>query len=433
VGTSIRLYRLQAEGREVDEDTGDPLTHATAHAGLGLPVPRDTRFRALKRLVARFQRMTTHHQVTYNQALLEELRILRARVAVLSNSLSDVRDAHSAQIVFLGNSLSDVRDANATQITNQSVTLRSEIATLVERLTTHEAYAGTTAARLDVASKSLKELTGELRVTLDRVALVETEQQLSRQRELAERAVDRLRVGSQRTDPMISGREPCALSDDLSFALEETFRGTFDDVRERLLVHLDPVRTASAAGPALDLGCGRGEWLTILQEAGLEGYGVDRSALAVEHCRARRLDVLEGDLLEHLGKLEDQSLGAITAFHVVEHLPLDALLAVLSHAVRVLRPGGVLVIETPNVANVRVGASTFHLDPTHISALHPSLLEFLVTAHGFGSIAVRFLNPAATLDLPPAASPELAHAIGVFNELMFSAQDVAVVGWRPSD
>jgi SAM-dependent methyltransferase len=399
----------------VGDSTSDPLENAAAHATLGLPVPRDARFRVMKRLIARFQRLTTHHQLAYNQGVVDALQILRTQTAALSASLSDVRDA------------------NATQLANQSVVLRSEIATLVGQLAAHGAAAGTTAARVDVAQRSVDDLTVKVRWARDRLAAVENEQQTSRQRALADRAVDRLRVGSERLETTMAGRELGVLPDDVAFALEESFRGTFDDVKTRLHQHLDLVRTASASGPALDLGCGRGEWLTILREAGLEGSGVDSNALAVEHCRTRQLDVLEGDLLEHLEKHADQSLGAVTAFHVVEHLPIQAILALLSHAARVLRPGGVLVIETPNVANVMVGASTFHLDPTHISALHPLLLDFLVNAHGFADVDLRYLNPAAPLELPPAASPELALALGTFNNLMFTARDVAVVGRRPPD
>jgi O-antigen chain-terminating methyltransferase len=399
----------------VGESTGDPLEQAARHATLGLPVPRDARFRFLKRLVARFQRLTTHHQLAYNQGVIDALQILRTQITVLNASISDVRDV------------------NATQLASHSVSVRSEIATLATQLAAHEATAGTTAARLDGAVRSLGELPGTFRELLDRLAALETKQEASRQRERAARAVDRLRAGSERAAPTGFDREPAALPDDLVFAIEDTFRGTFDDIQQRLRQHLEPVRAASAVGPALDLGCGRGEWLTILREAGLEGYGVDCNAFAVEHCRARHLEVAEGDVLDHLEKCGDESLGAITAFHIVEHLPIESLLILLSHAVRVLRPGGVLVIETPNVANVTVGASTFHLDPTHVTALHPLLLEFLVRAHGFGDVDVRFLNPAAPVAIPPAASPELAHALATFNGLLFSAQDVALAGWRNRD
>ena len=157
-------------------------------------------------------------------------------------------------------------------------------------------------------------------------------------------------------------------------AFEDRFRGSREAIIERVREHL-PIVEAAGAGtadrPVLDLGCGRGEWLEVLREAGLRGRGVDSNPVLVEQCRGRGLDVAFGDVLAHLRGLPDASVGAVTAVHVVEHLPFTTLVDLVDETVRVLAPGGVAIFETPNVQHLLVGACAFHTDPTHELPLAP--------------------------------------------------------------
>src|ERR1051325_1245992 len=150
--------------------------------------------------------------------------------------------------------------------------------------------------------------------------------------------------------------------DALYAALEDRFRGTRDEIKERFEVYLPYVKDLA---PVIDLGCGRGEWLEILSAAGIEARGVDTNLVQLEKCRARGLNVSEEDFLAHLQTLDDASVGAITGFHVVEHVPLKVLVTLLNEALRVMRPGGVVIFETPNPENVLVGRNYFYMDPTH--------------------------------------------------------------------
>jgi SAM-dependent methyltransferase len=90
--------------------------------------------------------------------------------------------------------------------------------------------------------------------------------------------------------------------------------------------------------PILDVGCDRGEWLELLRENGLAAYGIDINSMMVERTVSLGLDARVADLLGHLRTLSDASRSAITAFHVVEHLPFEVLVDFLDEALRVLLP-----------------------------------------------------------------------------------------------
>ena len=119
----------------------------------------------------------------------------------------------------------------------------------------------------------------------------------------------------------------------------------------------------------LDAGCGRGEWLELLKEQGITtGRGIDNNRVMVKQCEGYGLDVIEGDVIESLRDFPSASLGAVTAFHLIEHLPLNVLVKFLDETARVLKSGGIAIFETPNPENILVGAFTFYLDPDSSSS-----------------------------------------------------------------
>ena len=167
---------------------------------------------------------------------------------------------------------------------------------------------------------------------------------------------------------------------------EDLFRGTFDFIRERQRIYLADLTDRA---PILDFGCGRGEMLDVLREAGIEATGVDRDADQIERCRKRGLAVTCADGLEHLSSLADESLGAIFSAQVVEHLELDELTRLLKLASQRLRSDGILILETPNPHSPRALRS-FWVDPTHRAPIFPETLLLLTRDHGFSPIEVRF-------------------------------------------
>jgi O-antigen chain-terminating methyltransferase len=203
-------------------------------------------------------------------------------------------------------------------------------------------------------------------------------------------------------------------------ALEDRFRGRREEIKERFRIYLPYVRDWV---PVVDLGCGRGEWLEILSESGIEASGVDTNLIQLEQSRAHGLNVSEEDFLTHLPRLDDASVGAITGFHIVEHVPLKTLITLLNEALRVLRPGGVVIFETPNPENVLVGSKYFYMDPTHRNPLPSELLEFLLDSRGFEAIEILNLHPWESARI--AGEGELTER---FNTYFYGPMDYAIVG-----
>lgn len=172
--------------------------------------------------------------------------------------------------------------------------------------------------------------------------------------------------------------------------LLEAFRGESGEIRHRLDVYLDDLRSAA---PVLDLGCGRGELLLMLREAGVEASGIEGDPALAAAAVRRGLRVVEGDVAAVLNEVEDSSVGAVTAIHLFEHLPAEVLAEVLAAIHRVLRPGGIVIIECPNPHSLRVGGSLFWLDPTHARPLLPETLGVFVQAAGLRIVKKELLHP----------------------------------------
>lgn len=202
---------------------------------------------------------------------------------------------------------------------------------------------------------------------------------------------------SLRGEPLpVSGNSPLdegRLADSLAEIqplLLESFRGSEDEIRHRMDRYLPDLRPK---GPVLDLGCGRGELLLLLREAGVKAIGVEGDPALAEAARRRGLEIVEGDVLEVLKDQESESRGAVTAVHLFEHLTSAKLIAVLAEIRRVLRPGGLLIAECPNPHSLRVGASLFWQDPTHQRPLLPETLELMLRAAGFELDRRKLLHP----------------------------------------
>jgi O-antigen chain-terminating methyltransferase len=214
-------------------------------------------------------------------------------------------------------------------------------------------------------------------------------------------------------------------------SLEDRFRGTREDIKQRQSIYL-PIALEAKAGtkdaPILDLGCGRGEWLEFLHHEGIIARGVDLNRIFLEDCRELGLDVVEQDAVAYLRSLKPNSIGAVTAYHLIEHLPLKTLIALMDETLRVLQPGGVVILETPNPANVQVGSCNFYFDPTHRNPLPEPLTQYLLEARGFCRIQFMPLHPFG--ETPDRITEGALQVQRVFNQLFFGPRDYAVLAYK---
>lgn len=209
--------------------------------------------------------------------------------------------------------------------------------------------------------------------------------------------------------------------------LEDALRGSEAEVREDVVPYVELAREHQ---PVLDAGCGRGEFLFACREGGIDSRGVDTNERSVADLRERGLNVTLAGVPECFASLADASLGSVVAMHVVEHLPVDALFALFRESARVLRAGGLLMIETPNAESVITAASDFWRDPTHIAPRHPAALTVLAREHGFEIQEIRAVHDVADgakIPMLESDPPELRRVIQAVNDRLFAPQDLRLV------
>ena len=139
----------------------------------------------------------------------------------------------------------------------------------------------------------------------------------------------------------------------------ERFRGSKELIKERLRFYnpfIEPFLDLDEHPSAADLGCGRGEWLEILSETGFDVTGFDKSPVLLGEADGIKAKMVCEDALTSLDKLSDSSYHIVSAFHFVEHRSFEDLQKVVQEALRILQPGGLIIIETPNPENILVSS-----------------------------------------------------------------------------
>ncbi|MEL6767236.1 MAG: class I SAM-dependent methyltransferase [Pseudomonadota bacterium] len=302
------------------------------------------------------------------------------------------------------------------------------------------------AARLDDAQARLDAAADRLAETEARLAAAETALAAERAAGRDERAITARAYAdlARRLDVLRFGGKPSgtapaegpaegleALLDACYNRIEARLRGSREEIARRLVPYLDDVAAArerSGGGAVLDIGCGRGEWLELLVSKGIEARGIDLNPVQAAEARAEGLPVEEGDAIALMESLPANTLAVVSAHHLVEHLPFRDTARLTREALRVLRPGGLLMLETPNPATLIVGARNFHFDPTHIKPLPAEVLTALLDTLGFHPVEARFLHPSETGDIL-AREGRLDPVVA---ELLFGPMDLAVLGIKPA-
>lgn len=383
-----------------DSLTGS-IADAAGHGEFGIPSGFKGRLGLIRRVFARVLSPLFHEQIAFNHQLVIALTAMRERIEFFDRAYDNfeqgfdnveqaIIDAHKRE-VLLGERLELIQRQGFVRYQQAVGALQSEVANA--QMSVANAQMSFEQANLDIRdqlndiSTELRETRGHLEGEIDRTL-----------------AGARMRLGEldlflnevKRSLPHPPTREqlasiPSAFSS-LYPAFEEVLRGPESVIKDRTRGYLGDVEKVAQHGPLLDLGCGRCEWLSLLREAGVDAYGVDTNEQFVENGVERGFDVRQADAVEHLRSLPEGKLGAITAFHLAEHVETDALIELLDLSIRALQPSGLLILETPNPENLVVGASSFYLDPTHLHPIPPKLLEFLVRSRGFSDVEIRDLK-----------------------------------------
>jgi SAM-dependent methyltransferase len=295
-------------------------------------------------------------------------------------------------------------------------------------------------ARITAHVTSAMSALDDLRAT----AALAQQTSLSLKREV-ERALGALAQSGPHVAPIMPGAAaPVTVGSDLNsfkyLGFENAFRGPQDEIRRRLEAY---VPLFAGARDVLDMGCGRGEFLDLLRAAGISGRGLDINAAMVEETRARGLLAEEADALGYLRSLQPEALGGLFAAQVIEHLPPDYLAAVLEEAARVIRPGGLIVLETINPTSWVAFFESYIRDLTHVRPLHPETMQYLLRVSGFSDVRIQFSSPVAPearlarAQAPATGDADLAEVVNTLNDnvdrlngRLFSYQDYAVIGRR---
>jgi O-antigen chain-terminating methyltransferase len=156
-------------------------------------------------------------------------------------------------------------------------------------------------------------------------------------------------------------------SKDFYLEFENKFRGPRELILDRSKVYepiLKFVATLAEKPLVLDLGCGRGEFLELCNKFGIEVLGVDASEKNVELVKSLGFKAHKDDILNFLKKQESNSYNLVSLIHVVEHLEFCYVLELFKEVHRILKSGGIFIVETPYVKSP-LAAFNFWLDPTH--------------------------------------------------------------------
>lgn len=223
--------------------------------------------------------------------------------------------------------------------------------------------------------------------------------------------------------------------DALYSTFEDRFRGPESLIQERARPYLDIVRACGAGSidaPVIDVGCGRGEWLALLRDEGLQARGIDLNTRFVAEALAQGMDVVEGDAVEMLKQMPAGCAGAVTSMHLVEHLPFERVVEFIDACAHVLRPGGLLVLETPNPENLDVATIYFYMDPTHRNPLPPIMLRWVVEARGYPDAQILRLTHERELSAPELVDETVPGAASINNLLARThvAADYAIIAHK---
>jgi 2-polyprenyl-3-methyl-5-hydroxy-6-metoxy-1,4-benzoquinol methylase len=413
---AVREIRERVRARYPEGSAGEfalpdlmPVLHArdvaeAKVAAIGTVNPRppgalNSIAQAIKKFVARLLDWHVREQVEFNRATVSAIDALLEALSENNRALARWGAVEEREIAFLRGiaeleagfqhraSLMETKFQNLTKSQHRDFTQALELAVI------------------DIQKRLWDDLD---KVRADYERLIHAELRLVRQRAALSQAQP-----AAAAEPVA----PPAPFDAMWFA--ERFRGSQEYVRQRQNFYVPFFQGRRAV---LDLGCGRGEFLELVRDAGVEARGVDLSEECIALCNSKGLRAERADLFTHLVGLADSALDAIFSAQVVEHMAPERIPELIRLAASKLSQGGLLAIETPNPECLAVFATHFYLDPTHGRPVPAALLRFYMEEFGFGAVEIHRLSPAVD------SMPSLASLPEDFRQAFFGGLDYAILG-----
>jgi O-antigen chain-terminating methyltransferase len=373
----------------------------------------------LDRVAGHFNEVVTHLSAESR----EQAEVNRTQFGTFQKQLVDFQK----HLIELRNSMRfqiNALEQNQSTLKQSQNALQSDLFSRLQQTTDQVRAWERQAAELEALKQQLEQQIEGLmeHVQKAKMEIAHRETLLSHRLDDAEKSQDDL-VGR---DKAALKNEDEHLLDSFYFSLEEALRGTPEQIKEEAKGYLPLLEKAGITADIIDIGCGRGEWLEVLRESGFRARGIDQNHIAVEHCRGLSLDVVASEARAYLRSLSDESVSAITAFHFAEHLPLEALVSFLDQAGRTLKPGGLLILETPNPENLLVGSCNFYLDPTHKNPIPIPTMTLLLESRGFCCQEVLKLHPVPSVQIE--VKDQLTSHM---NHYLYGPMNYAVVARKP--
>ncbi len=212
------------------------------------------------------------------------------------------------------------------------------------------------------------------------------------------------------------------------FAFENQFRGNNNEIlkaQTQYLPRIEEAQKESKGEFVLDVGCGRGEFLTLLKQNNIPCRGLDLTQSMVDSCKEKGLEVSLSDALIYLQNIKDQTLIGITAFQVIEHLPVEYLTEFIKTSFSKIKDHGVLILETVN-PNSFTSLKNFYLDLTHKNPIPPLTMKFLLEDAGFKKVTIHYTSYIPDHEKLQGKDRNTTK----LNEILFGPQDYAVIGQR---
>jgi len=176
------------------------------------------------------------------------------------------------------------------------------------------------------------------------------------------------------------------------YLFEADGRGSESTIRKNQKYYIPFFQDRS---PVLDIGCGRGEFLELLKEHGIDSVGVDSNGDMIEICRTKGLEIFHADALGYLRSCSNEKFNGVFAAQVVEHLPSAELKSLFTEVYRVLKPGGIFLFETINTASPAAFFANYYRDPTHCRPIHPETYRFFTEISGFEKVTLDYRSNKA--------------------------------------